>query len=166
MTWMQSSFLPWSLAPREVVISLDHTDGVKVPGLDHVAHRGDGVLLRVILHYVIRIRVIRIIPATYKNNGPSSIKCQLDFRFKYSDRLEGLLRHCLGSWAPGLGIRTRDYQYIPNMSTRSLMFAALSPLIGRGSLAPDAAQLPSIGSKVSVESESPDPVNPPVTRNI
>ena len=44
-----------SLAPLEVVISLDHTDGVPAPGLGHVAHRGDGVLLWEILQYVIYI---------------------------------------------------------------------------------------------------------------
>ena len=44
-----------SLAPPEVVISLDHTDGVLAPGLGHVANRGDGVLLWEILQYVIYI---------------------------------------------------------------------------------------------------------------
>ena len=42
-----------SLAPPEVVISLDHTDGVPGSGLDHVAHRGDDVLLRVVFQYVV-----------------------------------------------------------------------------------------------------------------
>ena len=53
-----------SLAPLEVVTSLDHTHGVSAPGLDHVAHSGDGVLLRVILQYVIIIDIITIIIIT------------------------------------------------------------------------------------------------------
>ena len=54
-TW--GSEVKTSLAPLEVVISLDHTNSVLEPGLDHVAHRGDGVLLRMILQYVIYLTV-------------------------------------------------------------------------------------------------------------
>lgn len=54
----------YSLAPLEVVISRDHTDGVRIPGLDHVTHRNHGVLLRVIFQNVI-ISIDLIITATY-----------------------------------------------------------------------------------------------------
>ena len=56
----------YSLAPLEVVISRDHTDGVHIPGLDHVTHRNHGVLLRVIFQNVI-ISIVRsiVITATY-----------------------------------------------------------------------------------------------------
>ena len=57
-----------SLAPLEVVISLDHTHGVTTPGLDYVAHRGDGVLLGLVFQYVITI--VTII-STCNNNGVS-----------------------------------------------------------------------------------------------
>ena len=56
----------YSLAPLEVVISRDHTDGVHIPGLDHVTHRNHGVLLRVIFQNVIKSFVVIVrIRATY-----------------------------------------------------------------------------------------------------
>ena len=62
---MQQSFLPWSLAPLDIVISLDHTDGVTAPGLDHVINSVHCVCLWVIFQYVITIVTIVItIPAT------------------------------------------------------------------------------------------------------
>ena len=72
-----------SLAPLEVVLSLDHTDGVIPPGLDHVAHSGDGNLLGVILQYVIIIAIFT--KSTCIINGLSWIN-YIDFTFEYRDR--------------------------------------------------------------------------------
>ena len=47
-----------SLAPLGVILDLDHTDSVTIPGLGHVANRQYGVLTRVILKNVIIIMTI------------------------------------------------------------------------------------------------------------
>lgn len=47
-----------SVAPLDKVPGLDNTDGMRAPGLHHLAHNDHGVLLRVILQYVIRIIII------------------------------------------------------------------------------------------------------------
>ena len=52
---------------------------------------------------------------------------------------------------------------IPKKRTRSSMLTALRPFIRRGSAAP-GTQFPSFGSKISVESNSPEVVIPPLTR--
>ena len=54
-----------SMAPLEIVPSLDHTDGELAPGLGHVAHMDQSVLLRVILQYDIT-GVITIITTCIK----------------------------------------------------------------------------------------------------
>ena len=46
-----------SLAPHGVILYLDHTDGVRVPRLEHVSDGSYGVLLDVILQNVIIIMI-------------------------------------------------------------------------------------------------------------
>ena len=48
------------MAPHGVVLGLDHTDGMIGPGLDHLTHKGHGVLLWVILQDVNKIAIIII----------------------------------------------------------------------------------------------------------
>ena len=55
------------LAPLDIVLGLDNTDGVIEPGLHHVAHRDHGVLLQVILQYAI------IITTTTTRSDPPKI---------------------------------------------------------------------------------------------
>ena len=45
-------------APLVIVLRLDHTEGVPGPGLGHLAHSDQGVILRVILQNVIRVVTI------------------------------------------------------------------------------------------------------------
>ena len=65
-----------------------------------------------------------------------------------------------------LHIPLANKMFIPNKRTRLSMLVALRPLLGLGSAAP-ALQLPSLGSKISVESKLlSDPSKPPLTRRI
>ena len=62
--WMETS----SFAPHGVVLGLDHTDGVIVPGLGHPAHHDHGVLIGVVLQNVIMVNIT--ITATCKYYVP------------------------------------------------------------------------------------------------
>ena len=65
-----------SLAPLEVVPSLDNTDGMAGPFLGHVTHSGQGVILRVVLQYACT-RVQSLSSCNYNNNS-LSCHCQLE----------------------------------------------------------------------------------------
>ena len=58
--WRGRGSLEASLAPLGVVLELDHTDGMAVPGLEHVSSFMNCVLHNVILQDVIIIMTITI----------------------------------------------------------------------------------------------------------
>ena len=70
--WHGSLKLQTSSAPPGVVLSLDNTDGVIVPWLDHVAHEDHGVLIGVILQNVIILITFKV--ATCNYYGPACDK--------------------------------------------------------------------------------------------
>ena len=63
-----AELLGFLCAPLVIVPRLDHTEGVPGPGLGHLAHSDQGVILRVILQNVVIISgPTNIVLATYND---------------------------------------------------------------------------------------------------
>ena len=93
--------------------------------------------------------------------------------FRLGVRIWGLLGQGIRDLDSGLTINEElfyaaiKYQYLPKNRILFSMLAALRSHMGLGSAVPNL-QLPTSGSKISVESVKPDPLidQPPLTRNI